>query len=49
MDAEALKALSAPFGTIVKWMFGGAGVYAHCLCFAIEQKGEAFLKNDVLS
>ena len=47
MDAEALKALFEPFGPItVKWMFGGAGIYAEGLCFAIELKGEVFLKTD---
>ena len=38
MDAEALKALFKPFGDVsVKRMFGGAGVYAEGLCFAIER------------
>ena len=50
MDAEALKALFQPFGSItVKRMFGGAGVYAEGLCFAIELKGEVFVKTDALS
>ena len=30
-------------------MFGGAGVYAEGVCFAIEQGGEVFLKVDALS
>jgi DNA transformation protein and related proteins len=30
-------------------MFGGAGIYADGLCFAIELKGEVFLKTDALS
>ena len=30
-------------------MFGGAGVYAEGLGFAIELKGEVFLKTDALS
>jgi len=30
-------------------MFGGAGVYAEGLCFAIESGGEVFLKADSLS
>ena len=50
MDAEDLKALFEPFGSItVKRMFGGAGIYAEGLCFAIELKGEVFLKADALS
>ena len=50
MDAEALKALFEPFGSVtVKRMFGGSGIYAEGLCFAIELKGEVFLKTDSLS
>jgi len=50
MDAEDLKALFAPFGPVsVKRMFGGSGVYAEGLCFAIESKGEVFLKTDEVS
>ena len=50
MNAEALKELFKPFGEVaVKRMFGGAGVYAEGLCFAIEQDGEVFLKADALS
>jgi len=50
MDAEGLKALFEPFGPItVKRMFGGSGIYAEGLCFAIELKGEVFLKTDALS
>jgi DNA transformation protein len=30
-------------------MFGGSGVYAEGLCFAIESGGEVFLKVDSLS
>ena len=30
-------------------MFGGAGIYADGLCFAIEADGEVFLKTDALS
>jgi DNA transformation protein len=49
MDAETLKALFEPFGSItVKRMFGGSGIYAEGLCFAIELKGEVFLKTDAL-
>ena len=37
MSPEALKELFKPFGEVsVKRMFGGAGVYAEGLCFAIE-------------
>jgi DNA transformation protein len=50
MDAEALKALLEPFGSVtVKRMFGGSGIYAEGLCFAIEADGEVFLKTDALS
>ena len=50
MDAEALKALFEPFGSVtVKRMFGGSGIYAEGLCFAIEADGEVFLKTDPLS
>ena len=50
MDAEALKALFEPFGSVtVKRMFGGSGIYAEGMCFAIESGGEVFLKTDSLS
>ena len=50
MDAEGLKALFKPFGSVtVKRMFGGSGIYAEGICFAIELKGEIFLKTDSLS
>ena len=50
LDAEALKALFEPFGSVtVKRMFGGSGIYAEGLCFAIETDGEVFLKTDALS
>jgi DNA transformation protein and related proteins len=50
MNAEALKELFKPFGEVaVKRMFGGAGVYAEGLCFAIESGGNVFLKVDALS
>ena len=50
MDADGLKELFEPLGAVaVKRMFGGAGVYAEGLCFAIEQDGEVFLKTDSLS
>ena len=45
MNADGLKELFDPFGAVeVKRMFGGAGVYADGLCFAIESGGEVFLK-----
>lgn len=47
MDANGLKALFEPFGAVtVKRMFGGAGIYAEGLCFAIESDGQVFLKTD---
>ena len=50
MDADGLKRLFEPFGEVtVKRMFGGAGVYAEGVCFAIEHGGEVFLKIDSLS
>jgi DNA transformation protein len=50
VDAEALKALFEPFGSVtVKRMFGGSGIYAEGLCFAIEADSEVFLKTDALS
>jgi DNA transformation protein and related proteins len=50
MDAEGLKALFEPFGRVmVKRMFGGFGVYAEGLCFAIGLRGEVFLKTDEVS
>jgi DNA transformation protein and related proteins len=50
MNAEALKELFEPFGEVaVKRMFGGYGVYADGLCFAIQSDGEVFLKVDAES
>ena len=50
MDAESLKALFEPFGPVaVRRMFGGSGIYAEGLCFAIEADGEVFLKTDAVS
>ena len=47
MDADGLKELFEPFGAVtVKRMFGGHGVYAEGLCFAVESGGEVFLKVD---
>ena len=45
-----MKALFEPFGSVtVKRMFGGSGIYAEGMCFAIEADGEIFLKTDSLS
>jgi DNA transformation protein and related proteins len=50
VSADDLKALFEPFGAVaVKRMFGGAGIYAEGLCFAIESGGEVFLKVDAQS
>jgi DNA transformation protein len=50
MNAEVLKEFFKPFGAVaVRRMFGGSGVYAEGLCFAIETGGEVFLKVDALS
>jgi DNA transformation protein and related proteins len=50
VDVGALKQLFEPFGHVtVKRMFGGFAVYADGLCFAIELRGEVFLKTDALS
>ena len=50
MDAGGLKALFEPFGSItVKRMFGGSGICAEGLCFAIELKGEDALSQQDFS
>ena len=50
MDADSLKALFEPFGPVtVRRMFGGSGIYAEGLCFAIEAGGEVYIKADALS
>ena len=50
MEAAGLKELFEPFGAVtVKRMFGGHGVYAEGLCFAVESGGEVFLKVDARS
>ncbi|MGO9419136.1 TfoX/Sxy family protein [Roseiarcus sp.] len=47
MNAGGLQELFEPFAAVVvKRMFGGHGVYADGLCFAIKTDGEAFLKVD---
>src|ERR1700719_1840078 len=50
MDAESLKALFEPFGPVtVRRMFGGSGIYAEGLCFAIEADGDVYIKVEALS
>lgn len=50
MNADGLKELFGPFGAVgIKRMFGGHGVYAEGLCFAVESGGEVFLKVDAHS
>jgi DNA transformation protein len=46
-DKADLEDLFRPFGAVtVKRMFGGHGIYADGLMFAIEAGGEIFLKTD---
>ena len=50
MDADSLKALFEPFGPVtVRRMFGGSGIYAEGLCFAIEADGDVYIKADALT
>jgi DNA transformation protein and related proteins len=47
MDAEGLKELFEPFGAVsVRRMFSGHGVYADGVCFALNLRGDIFLKVD---
>lgn len=47
MDQARIEELFAPFAAVsVKRMFGGHGVYADGLFFAIEADGEIYLKAD---
>jgi len=47
MDRKAIEDLFSPFGqVVVKRMFGGHGVYADGLMFALEAFGEIYLKPD---
>ncbi len=47
MDRARIEELFAPFAAVsVKRMFGGHGVYADGLFFAIEADGEIYLKAD---
>ena len=45
MDAGGLEDLFAPFGKVsVRKMFGGHGIYADGLCFAIQADGQVYIK-----
>ena len=50
MDHEFIRELFAPFGAVtVKRMFGGAGIYAEGLMFALVFDGAIYLKVDAAS
>jgi DNA transformation protein and related proteins len=50
MDAEGLKELFEPFASVsVKRMFSGYGVYTGGICFALNLRGDIFLKADSLT
>ena len=47
MEASDIEDLFAPFCRVsVRRMFGGKGIYANGLMFALEAGGEIFLKTD---
>ena len=47
MDAEGLKELFEPFAPVsLKRMFSGYGIYADGICFALNLRGDIFLKAD---
>ena len=47
MDREGLEELFAPFAAVsVRRLFGGHGVYADGLCFALSLGGDIYLKVD---
>jgi DNA transformation protein len=49
-DPESIRELFNQFGTVsVRRMFGGHGVFADGMMFAIEQDGELYLKADDLT
>lgn len=49
-DRTELEDLFRPFGSVaIKRMFGGHGIYADGLMFALEANGEVFLKVDAQS
>ncbi len=49
-DPEAIRELFSTFGTVtVRRMFGGHGVFADGMMFALEADGELYLKADDLT
>jgi DNA transformation protein len=49
-DPEAIRELFNEFGTVsVRRMFGGHGVFADGMMFALESDGELYLKADDLT
>jgi DNA transformation protein len=47
MDAEGLQKFFAPFATVtVRGMFGGRGIYAEGLMFALQAADRLYLKTD---
>jgi DNA transformation protein len=49
-DPEAIRELFSTFGTVsVRRMFGGHGVFADGIMFALESDGELYLKADDLT
>ena len=50
MDAASIAELFHPIGSVrLKRMFGGHGIYADDLFFALESAGEIFLKTDAVT
>jgi DNA transformation protein len=50
MDGQGLKELFEPFAAVtVRRMFSGYGVYADGICFALNLRGDIFLKADDLT
>jgi DNA transformation protein and related proteins len=50
MDAASITELFQPIGPVrLKQMFGGHGIYADDLFFALESGGEIFLKTDAVT
>ena len=50
MDANSITELFRPIGPVrLKRMFGGHGIYADELFFALETQGEIFLKTDAVT
>jgi DNA transformation protein and related proteins len=47
MDARAIQDIFEPVGKVtLRRMFGGHGIYAHGIIFALEINGEIWLKAD---